>query len=373
MIDRKLCGFDLNGWRDFVAKNWCSVPGEDEVVGSTDIVASGPLSSIVQIGEGRHEGWVGGPQADIAPHGRGGGWGDVGSEKRRIFVRSLLEMRDGGCEKLAKAFLGSASGSTNTVVAIDEGPDGDEVAQERLLEALSRGKFSNSLLVWRPVLAALFAIHNDQVSEGQLLGVVSHQRQGLSVQKLRIRSARNVLAPERREAATHIPCDAGYESLFRSARNASVGAEGFSARTAHRTIANSVGKAGLGMDCYPEMLRMPNGDWELLDLNKFDVSEIASIPSSMLDLADCEVVIFETLCEGRLKEVLNEAVQRATHVKVLALPATAVAEGALEAARRSREREPIFFDFLPRLSTIVFGSGGAKNFDLIRKTETLEA
>lgn len=373
MIDRKLCGFDLNGWRDFVAKNWRSVPGEDEVIGPTDIVASGPLSSIVRIGESRLAGWIGGPQADIAPHGRGGGWGDVGSEQRRIPVRSLLEMRDDGVEKLAQALVGSASGSANTVVAIDEGPDGDEAVQEHLLEALAQGKFQNGSLVWRPVLAALFAIHRDQVSEGQLVGVVSHQRQGLSVQKLRIRSARNVLAPERREAAAHIPCDAGYEALFRGARNAAVGSEGFSARTAHRAIASSVGKAGLGMDCYPEMLRMPNGDWELLDLSKFDASEVVSVPSSELDLADCDVVLFESLCEGRLKECLSDAIQRAAPVEVLSLPATAVAEGALEAARRAGDGEPIFFDFLPRLSTIVFGSDGAKNFDLIRKEETLEA
>jgi hypothetical protein len=373
MIDRKLCGFDFNGWRDFVAKNWHSVPGEDEIIGPTDIVASGPLSSIVRIGESHLAGWIGGPQADIAPHGRGGGWGDVGLEQRRIPVRSLLEMRDDGVGKLAQALLGSASGSANTVVSIDEGPDGDETVQEHLLEALAQGKFRNGSLVWRPVLATLFAIHRDQVSEGQLVGVVSHQRQGLSVQKLRIRSARNVLASERREAAVHIPCNAGYEFLFRGARNAAVGAEGFSARTAHRAIASSVGKAGLGMDCYPEMLRMPNGDWELLDLTKYDASEVVSVPSSELDLADCDVVLFETLCEGRLKECLSDAIQGAASVELLSLPATAVAEGALEAARRAGDGEPIFFDFLPRLSTIVFGSDGAKNFDLIRKEETLEA
>ena len=70
-----------------------------------------------------------------------------------------------------------------------------------------------------------------------------------------MRSAKDVLALERREAAVHIPCEAGYESLFRGARNAAVGAKSFSARTAHRAITTSVGKAGLGMDCYPEMRR----------------------------------------------------------------------------------------------------------------------
>ncbi|WP_171238331.1 hypothetical protein [Ruegeria sp. HKCCA5763] len=118
---------------------------------------------------------------------------------------------------------------------------------------------------------------------------------------------------------------------------------------------------------------MPNGDWEVLDLTNYDASAAVSIPSSELSLADCDIVIFETLAEGRLKERLNEAIQEASPVEVHTLPATAVAEGALEAARRAGDGEPIFFDFLPRLSTIVFGSDGAKNFDLIRKEETLEA
>lgn len=373
MTDRKLCGFDLNGWRDFAAKNWHSVPGEDEIIGSTDIVPSGPLSSIVRTGENKNSSWIGGPQADVAPHGRGGGWGDVGAEERRIPVRSLLEMQDDSVDKLAQAFLGSARGSANTVVSIDVGPDGNEAVQEHILEALARGKFRNGLLVWRPVLAALFAILHERVLEGQRVGVISQQRQGLSVQKLRIRSARNVLAPERREVAAQIPCEAGYGTLFRDARNAAVGAEGFSARTAHRAIASSVGKAGLGIERYPEMLRMPNGDWELLDLTKYDASEAVSIPSSQLDLADCDIVLFETLAEGRLKERLRNSIQESSPVKVHSLPATAVAEGALEAARRAGDGEPIFFDFLPRLSTIVFGPDGAKNFDLIRQEETLEA
>lgn len=373
MTDRKLCGFDLNGWRDFAAKNWHSVPGEDEIIGSTDIVPSGPLSSIVRTGENKNSSWIGGPQADTAPHGRGGGWGDVGAEDRRIPVRSLLEMQDDSVDKLAQAFLGSARGSANTVVSIDEGPDGNEAVQEHILEALARGKFRNGLLVWRPVLAALFAILHERVLEGQRVGVISQQRQGLSVQKLRIRSARNVLAPERREVAAQIPCEAGYGTLFRDARNAAVGVEGFSARTAHRAIASSVGKAGLGIQCYPEMLRMPNGDWELLDFTKYDVSDAVSIPSSQLDLADCDIVLFETLAEGRLKERLRNSIQESSPVEVHPLPATAVAEGALEAARRAGDGEPIFFDFLPRLSTIVFGPDGAKNFDLIRQEETLEA
>ena len=43
MTEPKLCGFDPNGWRDFAAGNWRSLPGEDQEVGPVEIVPSGPL------------------------------------------------------------------------------------------------------------------------------------------------------------------------------------------------------------------------------------------------------------------------------------------------------------------------------------------
>lgn len=373
MTERKLCGFDLNGWRDFTAKNWRSMPGEAQEIGPVEIVPSGPLSSVVWAGHGVSSSWIGGPQADFAPHGRGGGWGDIGGVEKRVSVRSLLEMQDDDAGKLSSALLGSGRGSAHTILSIDEGPDGNEAVQEHLLEALARGKFRKGALVWRPVLAALFVIEHAQVSEGQTIGVVCQDRRGLSVQKLRIRGARKVLAPERREEAKLTPCDAGYETLVRFARIAAVGEEGFSARTAHRAIANSVGKAGLGMACDPEILRLLNGDWEVLDLSDYDASETVKVPQTGLDLSGCDAVFFETLTEGRLKDRLIAEIQQSAEVEIQALPATAVAQGALEAARRAGLGAPIFFDFLPRLSTIVFGANGAANFDLIRPEETLEA
>ena len=57
----------------------------------------------------------------------------------------------------------------------------------------------------------------------------------------------------------------------------------------------------------------------------------------------------------------------------MSMPVATVALGALEAARRISTGAPVYFDFLPRLSTIVHGSQGAANFDLIDASETLEA
>ena len=70
---------------------------------------------------------------------------------------------------------------------------------------------------------------------------------------------------------------------------------------------------------------------------------------------------------------LTRSIQTTSSTEAIALPATAVARGALLAAGRAGDGALIYFDFLPRWSTIVFGTDGAANFDLIRPEETLKA
>lgn len=371
MTNRKLCGFDINGWRDFTARNWRAVPGEEEEIGPTTFVPSGPLSSVVRSGDEVTGTWIGGPQADLAPHGLGGGWGEVGRQERRVSVRALLGKQGRNPERLASAFKGSAQGAAFNVVSINEGQDGDEDTQEYLLAAMAQGKFRSTILVWRPVLAALFAIEEGLVAEGHRVGVVCHDSFGLSVQKLLLRSARGVLAPERRESALQFPCSLGYEHLVRHAREAAIGEAGFSARTAHRAVARSVGRAALGLPCPPEVLRMQNSDWDTIDLSSLDIAALVDDPQSVLDLSDCDIVLVETLAEGPIRSRIAAGVK--SRRPVIDLPATAVAFGALIAAHRAACGDPVYFDFLPRLSTIVYGAAGATNFDLIRPDETLEA
>jgi len=282
-------------------------------------------------------------------------------------------MKDEDVTRLASCFAGSAQGAAYNIASIDEGLDGSETAQEHLLAALSAGKYRNGLLVWRPVLAVLYAIEHGLVAEGQRVGVVCQDRRGLAVQHLLIKGARGVLAPERREAATHKPSSIGYENLVHAARKAAVGQAGLTSRTAHRAIARSVGKVALGISCPPEMVRVQNGDWELLDLSGYHAAETVMEFHEGLDLQGCDLVLLETLTEGALRDRIAASIESSSPVSVSVLPASAVAQGALLAAHRSGDGAPIFFDFLPRLSTIVYGAEGATNFDLIRPEETLEA
>lgn len=68
-----------------------------------------------------------------------------------------------------------------------------------------------------------------------------------------------------------------------------------------------------------------------------------------------------------------DALTRKRDDLLTALPATAVAKGALIAAERHAAGRTVYFDFLPRIATIVQGQDGAMSYDLIDAAETLPA
>jgi len=85
------------------------------------------------------------------------------------------------------------------------------------------------------------------------------------------------------------------------------------------------------------------------------------------------VIIFETLTHGTVRQQLLELLTASLPFTPIALPEDIVVHGALEAARRYSEGEPIYFDYLPQISTIVLGQETAQNYDLIEANETLPA
>src|SRR5262245_12431275 len=84
---RRISGLDINGWKDVAARDW--EPDEPDVLAETTTILDGGLGSVaVQQNSGE---WIGGPQALLAPHGRGQGWGALGSPDRRCSLASLLD------------------------------------------------------------------------------------------------------------------------------------------------------------------------------------------------------------------------------------------------------------------------------------------
>ena len=372
MKQSKVCGFDVNGWRDIVARNWRLVPGDEERIGEIFVAECGPLSSVVNVGDG--DTWIGGAQADKAPHGLGGGWGEVGREERRKRVHDILTGDEP--KLLAAAFQSLSQGAGYNVAAIDDVPDMTETQREIILRSLSAARMRNPMLVWRPVLVALSAIFDGRITEEQTVGIICHTAHGVSVQRLRVRRPAGkkgaLLTPERRKAAVLVRGPIGYQNLEREARLATLNEENYSPRNAYKVLARTVGKAALGIPCAPEILRKPNGDWEIVDLSKHECSVQCKFEDVLPDLSDCSEVFLETLAEGKVREILLSSLS-AVYPNLSLMSVDTVAHGGLEAARRMSVGVPVYFDFLPRLSTIVQGAQGAKSFDLIDASETLEA
>ncbi len=373
---KKLNGFDLNGWRDTAARNWVILADGDEREVPLTIVEGGFNGVVVQTGAKADGGFVGGVQASISPHGLGDGWGQIGEASKRVKVRALLEGQ-GSIDQLASAFRGMSPQSEFGVGSLDDHPGTTEIQQERLLAALRKAKNSTPLLVWRSVLSVLHAIELDEIEHGAVVGVICHTSGGFAVQKLRVRRdlsrGASVLAPERRAVGQLFASDLGYEGLARLANEAVVRAS-TSGRREHLGWARAQGQLTLGVTAAPEVLRLKNGDWE--ELNPPTSIEFASLPQApdfghALDL--CDVVLFESLAEGQLSEEVFDRISQSMHRSIRRLAPTAVAEGALIAARRLSKRETVYFDFLPQISTIVQRRDAVESFDLIDPDATLPA
>lgn len=370
MSRRKLCGYDLNGWRDSAARNWTIEPGGGIVESEAVVSRTGPLPSVVRAGSKETERWVGGVQADLAPHGRGGAWGEIGKAFRRRHVRDLLQNPAGEIPALAAAMTGLVQGADCAVVSMEDGPDSTEILRERLLAAAAKTGARRSMLVWRPILAALWAIQDGLIQSEQKIGVICQSTSGFLLQTLAIRKKRGhlaeVLTPERRQAGSLLPSAMGYSSLTRRAIE--------DQRDDRLSMGHMAAHVALGLAPQKEILRAPNGSWVKREivaaplLSENDVS-----PDSLGFMSDCALILFETLTQGELREEVSKRLSDALPGPLSPVPDGGIAQGALAAAARLESGDPVHFDFLPRIATIVSGAEGAQSFDLIDPEETLPA
>lgn len=383
MSTRKLVGYDLNGWCDRAARNWMIGPDGEETIGAdTEFVSGAVLNpAIVQTGENKNRRWVGGAQAALAPHGRGGGWGEIGDRSRRKSVQTLLSREDTPAEQLAAGLSGLAFGARQCAVSIDDHPARSEFMQERLLTAIARGRLGRGLLVWRSVLSVLGCLSEQSpllaATHDQVIGVIGHVAEGFSLQKLRIRREsghrRQIFAPERRRAAEPINSKLGYQGLSEQAREqvfrTNPNQRGDWAEHAHMPFA-----LALGYKAPPELLRNDRGDFFLVMPPDQSAVTFDDLPAWLANyFSGCGLVLFESVSQGELRQSIVSGLASRCGVPLFDLPANIVARGGLEAARRNAEGEPVYFDFLPQISTIVWGDDGASNFDLIDTDATLPA
>ncbi|WP_244554316.1 hypothetical protein [Agrobacterium sp. DSM 25558] len=300
----------------------------------------------------------------------------VGEAGKRIRVVDILR-DNASVPHLVAALKGMSAGASFGVASLDDCADTGELLQERLLISLRKAKVSTPLLVWRSVLATIYAIDTGVVGEGQMVGIISQTADGITLQKLRVRRERShgetVLAPERRSTGILIRSEWGYRGLSTKARAAVIDASS-SDLTGHLEWAKSNGRLALGLHSEPEVLRQGNGDWQVINVQEtLDLQGIAGLDDLRETLTECDVILVETLTDGTVREAFHSAMVSSTGRNVVLLPVEAIATGALSAARRLSKRDPIYFDFLPQISTLVQRRDAVENYDLVASEETLPA
>jgi hypothetical protein len=375
---KRLVGYDLNGWHDFSARNWLEVPGQEDLEGQDQVINGGLGSVVVKVGSVlQGAGFVGGVQALRAPHGRGTGWGDVGANEKRTNLLKLLDHPSDHKAEISSAIFAMADARKATaVLAIPDIPVLDEDHQDALLNCLRTLRASRILLVWRPVLTVLAALEDlsdvqwENVSN---IGVIGHNSKGFASQRLQLRKEK-LFAPERRSLGRQHNCALGLETLLIRANEALKEPSANPQRTEHIEVSQLPFKLALGHVCETEPLRKWNGSWEVVSPPEELAFPKVSIPKELVEhLADCDIILFHTPSIGSVRDNVVGSLEEQIGTTIHCLEPQAIARGALKAGARLLGNQPVYYDFLPQISTIIQDSDGTKNYDLIPPDALLPA
>ena len=354
----KICGYDLNGFKDRVAKNWQYTDQGEEIIG--DAILSGEVIApdIVSVGVGKRRKWIGGNQALLAPHGRGGGWGAVGGIERRVSVQEILHNSDAEREQLSAAMAGHAAGARFCAVSIEDDHVISKPLKERLFAAISKAKLGRTIIVWRSALVVLGFLANKSETfvptDKMSLGVITHNAKGIIVQRFELRTIENskgtFFIPERKQGPLAASTGFGYDLLIELAQNelSSNIAQNLGVDTALRHAIFDLALCG---NLAATLCRNSRGKFNMvpekaltLPTMKEDFEEVSTI------LKDCELVLFETLTSGAIKSSIKKSLEAVLDHDLTATADGIVAIGALEAARRVSEGNPIYLDDLPAIN-----------------------
>jgi hypothetical protein len=223
------------------------------------------------------------------------------------------------------------------------------------------------------VLAVLTALEDGLLDDAASVAVVSQEGCGLATQRLKIREA-EVRAPERRRAGRLYECGLGFDRLVERAHALIESQISTPTRAKELWQLEMPIRWALGLEPVPELYRSWNGAWTIIP--KLESTSLigTTLPDAISDdIAGTDATVIETLAEGPIRANLTSQVGALLDGQPIVLGPDAVARGALIAARRLFRGEPVYFDFLPQISTIVQDGQGPKNFDLIPSDATLPA
>ena len=354
-MTRKVIGYDLNGWRDLAVRNWLAKAGDGEdAIG--EFLISGGLGTVIRAQTEEGAQMVGGIAAQVAPHGRGGGWGEaIGNPDLRVAVKDLVVAPDTDPECLSAAIRAMGGRADVAVVSIDDAPGQHDDAFDGWIMAMRKAGHRRGLHVWRPVLTALWALESQKIDGAEEVAVLSQGAHGLYLQELRLRSD-SVRAPERQFQGKFLPCALGFQHILDNAKRAieRVFPDGINRSILDTAL--SLRRLAIGLPSAPELLRRTNGTWAILPQLPAPDPVKAELPPEVLHALDQDrPILLETIATGPVRKNFFETIRQyhGSECHLIEAPEDAVACGAFFAARRAAEGIPIYYDFLPQISTIV--------------------
>lgn len=121
MTFRRLCGYDLNGWRDRAARNWTIGADGDE---PPEVHLTGWLlfSAVFRMDTAKEARWIGGLRLNLHRMVRGAPWGDVGSPDRRRLMIDVLNDEGADVAHSLRHFQAWPSGPKSRSRRLPSGP-----------------------------------------------------------------------------------------------------------------------------------------------------------------------------------------------------------------------------------------------------------
>lgn len=349
-MTRRITGLSLDGRHDLAAVDW-----GDEGASAVRVVQGGTLSDVITTLDGRR---ISGPQAALAPHGRGIGWGPIGKLELRRPLAHAVDAHGSGAHAadLAAAIDALARGAQDVVLAVPDLAGFNEAAQGATIAAARQSKARNVRLLWRPVAAMLSLIDagylgNEHV--GQQFRFLVHGAHGIEDQMLTLRedpSNPGHIAPQRdgpgRIWAPELGLDAMFADATRQVRDSNpVTWEHLEhSRLGPRLV------VGQARPADKEVLRHNFGRWEVVVAPCLRVDDLLTAAKhAPAALAPCAQVFLMTPVQSTLAAALAASLGQGIRV----LCNSHIARGCLRAGRLIEEGKPHYFDRLEAISIAV--------------------
>lgn len=384
---RSLIGIDLNGANDRLAKleeDGIKLEGVGKEI-LPDPIDLGIRGSMIRL-HMLQDRWSAGIQNEFAPHGRGPAWGPIGSRENRIDILEMLEIirKSEADERIKKAVTTSLPDLIGenelAVFAVPDIPAYGEDFRDRYLRLLNLVPGLHPLLLWRPVAALLgYITHSRQkVRPNENVAILSLMMDGIHLSLLSLEQDDALLVPQRISSGQRICASFRGGKLVEDARDRLAKKSSLSVEEIEAS-AISPWRHALGKKPQSELVRVTDKRrWLRLpslnvhapvpeenDLSK-EVIELVESSKAQILLVEGPFSENEKWCNNVISTLgaflnLPDSIER--------LDKSTVALGCMEAARRHKRGQQIYFDYLPQLRINAMVGNEPKFVDLIREGE----